>query len=140
MSKPTVVVVGRPNAGKSTLVNRFLGRRVTIVEELPGVTRDRKTVDVEWIGRKFTVIDTGGWLSSSDDLAGKVSKQAERAALDADVVLFVVDAATGITEEDERAAQWVRRSGVPVMLIANKVDNDQRELEMWELSKLGLGD
>lgn len=142
MSKPTVAVVGRPNVGKSTLVNRFLGRRDAIVQEQPGVTRDRRVVDVEWQGRVFSLVDTGGWLSAggSDELAEKVSKQAERATLDANLILFVVDGTTGITSEDEFAAQWVRRSGRPVMLIVNKIDAENREVDIWQFARLGLGD
>jgi GTPase len=137
---PVVAVVGRPNVGKSTLVNRFLGRQEAIVEEKPGVTRDRKEVDVDWAGRTFRLVDTGGWLSSKDALATKVSEQSERATSAADLILFVVDAATGITEEDELAAQWVRRSGRPVMLLVNKVDSDSRDNDIWDFARLGLGE
>ncbi len=140
VSKPTVVVIGRPNVGKSTLVNRFLGRREAIVQEQPGVTRDRKTVSIEWQDTMFDLIDTGGWLATKDALAEKVSQQSERATLEADLILFVVDVTTGITEEDQLAAAWVRKSGKPVMLIVNKVDSDTREMEIWEFATLGLGD
>jgi GTP-binding protein len=138
--KPVVAVVGRPNVGKSTMVNRFLGKQVAIVQEKPGVTRDRKQVDIEWIGRTFTLVDTGGWLSNADDLANKVSEQSRRATENADLVLFVVDGTTGITGEDERAAAWVRRIDAPVMLIVNKIDNELRENDIWEFSRLGLGE
>ena len=137
---PVVAVVGRPNVGKSTLVNRILGRREAIVEERPGVTRDRKVVEAEWNGRPFTLIDTGGWLSSTDALDAQVSEQAERAIRDADAILFVVDTAVGITGEDEQVAALLRRSGRPVLVIANKVDSDRRENDAWELLALGLGD
>lgn len=139
--KPLVAVVGRPNVGKSTMVNRFLGRQVAIVQEKPGVTRDRKQVDIEWIGRTFTLVDTGGWLSSgdSDALSAKVSDQSKRATNEADLILFVVDGTTGITEEDERAAEWVRRLNRPTMLIVNKIDSDTRDNDIWEFSRLGLG-
>ena len=137
---PVVAVVGRPNVGKSTLVNRILGRREAIVEERPGVTRDRKVVEAEWNGRPFTLIDTGGWLSSTDALDAQVSDQAERAMRDADAILFVVDTAVGITGEDEQVAALLRRSGRPVLVIANKVDSDRRENDAWELLALGLGD
>jgi GTP-binding protein len=135
-----VAVVGRPNVGKSTLVNRIIGRREAIVEERPGVTRDRKVVEAEWNGRPFTLIDTGGWLSSTDALDAQVSEQAERAMRDADVILFVVDTTVGITGEDEQVAALLRRSGRPVLVIANKVDSDRRENDAWELLALGLGD
>ncbi|MEY2475276.1 MAG: GTPase [Actinomycetota bacterium] len=137
---PVVAVVGRPNVGKSTLVNRILGRREAIVEERPGVTRDRKVVEAEWNGRPFTLIDTGGWLSSTDALDAQVSDQAERAMRDSDVILLVVDAAVGVTGEDEQVAQLLRRSGRPVLVIANKVDSERRENDAWELLALGLGD
>jgi GTP-binding protein len=137
---PVVAVVGRPNVGKSTLVNRILGRREAIVEERPGVTRDRKVVEAEWNGRPFTLIDTGGWLSSADPLDAQVSAQAERAMRDADVALFVIDTTVGITGEDEQVAALLRRSNRPVLVIANKVDSDRRENDAWELLALGLGD
>src|SRR6266487_3541738 len=97
---PVVAVVGRPNVGKSTLVNRVVGRREAIVEEKPGVTRDRKVLDADWAGREFTIVDTGGWLAAGSSLDRQVSAQAERAIADAAVVLLVVDAAVGVTEED----------------------------------------
>ncbi|MDQ1374034.1 MAG: GTPase, partial [Actinomycetota bacterium] len=137
---PVVAVVGRPNVGKSTLVNRILGRREAIVEERPGVTRDRKVVEAEWNGRSFTLIDTGGWLATADVLDAQVSKQAERAMADADVILFVVDATVGITADDERVANLLRRAARPVLVIANKVDSERRENELWELLALGLGE
>jgi GTP-binding protein len=144
-AKPVVAVVGRPNVGKSTLVNRIVGRRDSIVQELPGVTRDRKLLDAEWIGRQFTIVDTGGWLlptsgAGSEKLARKVSAQAERAVADADVILFVVDVNVGITEEDAQVARILQRAQKPVLLVANKVDDDRRELTAWEFSKFGLGD
>jgi GTPase len=139
--RPTVAVVGRPNVGKSTLVNRIFGRRAAIVEERPGVTRDRKEVDAEWRGVPFRLVDTGGWLAGGDDLDEKVSRQSERAIADADVVLLVVDAVTGITEEDARAADAVRRIAKgPVVLVANKVDDAGREHLIWEAMSLGLGE
>jgi GTP-binding protein len=140
MTKPIVAVVGRPNVGKSTLVNRIVGRREAIVEERPGVTRDRKEVDAEWAGREFTLVDTGGWLPGGDTLDEKVSRQSEKAMTDADAVLFVVDAGAGVTEEDARAAEIVRKSAKRVLLVANKVDNDAREAAMWELLSLGVGE
>jgi GTP-binding protein len=134
------VIAGRPNVGKSTLVNRFVGRRAAVVQEKPGVTRDRLELDAEWNGRTFVVVDTGGWLGRGDDLDAKVTDQAERAVAAADVVLLVVDAAVGVTTEDDDVARVLSRSGRPVLLVANKVDNDRRESDAWELVSLGLGD
>ena len=136
---PTVVIVGRPNVGKSTLMNRVLGRREAIVEQRPGVTRDRKEVEAEWQGRDFLLIDTGGWMVKGSAIDDKVSKQAEEAMHQADVVLFVVDAAVGITEEDDQAVKIVRRLGVPVLLVANKIDDSRHEENLWDLVSLGLG-
>lgn len=138
--RPVVAVVGRPNVGKSTLVNRIVGRREAIVEERPGVTRDRKLLDAEWNGREFTLVDTGGWLDSDDPLDRQVSAQAERAISGADVLLVVVDAAVGATDEDDRVARLLRRAGKPVLLVANKVDSHNRESDAWALTRLGLGD
>ncbi|MGH9110976.1 MAG: ribosome biogenesis GTPase Der [Acidimicrobiales bacterium] len=140
MDLPVVAIVGRPNVGKSTLLNRIVGRREAIVEEKPGVTRDRKDVDADWLGRPFRLVDTGGWMASGSDLDAKVAAQAERAIADADVVLFVVDVTTGVTEEDAGVAELLRRSGKPVLLAANKVDDTNREGAVWELLALGLGD
>jgi GTP-binding protein len=137
---PVVAIVGRPNVGKSTLLNRVVGRRAAIVEEQPGVTRDRKDVEADWLGRRFRLVDTGGWVVGGDDLDAKVSAQSERAIADADVVLFIVDVVTGSTEDDARVAELLRRSGKPVLLVANKVDDAGRENQMWELMTLGLGE
>jgi GTP-binding protein len=140
VKKPQVVVVGRPNVGKSSLVNRLAGRRVAVVEEQRGVTRDRKAVEVEWRGVTFDVVDTGGWLAAGDTLEDKVSQQAEAALKSADLVLLVVDAATGPVEEDSPAARWVRSSKRPVLLVVNKVDDQQHEAASWEFLSLGVGD
>jgi GTPase len=137
---PVVAIVGRPNVGKSTLLNRVLGRRAAIVEEQSGVTRDRKDVEADWLGRRFRLVDTGGWMVGGDDLDAKVSAQSERAIADADVVLLIVDVVTGSTEDDARVAELLRRSGKPVLLVANKVDDTGRENQMWELMTLGLGE
>jgi GTPase len=137
---PVVAVVGRPNVGKSTLFNRIVGRREAIVEEKPGVTRDRKEVVADWQGREFRLVDTGGWMPGGDALDAKVSRQSEKAILDADVVLFVVDATIGITEEDGRVATLLRRNGRPVLLVANKVDDTNHEAAIWDLLGLGVGD
>ena len=136
---PTVAIVGRPNVGKSTLVNRIVGRREAIVEEKPGVTRDRKVVDAEWTGRHFRVVDTGGWMPGGTDLDAKVSRQSEQAIADADAVILVADVTTGVTEEDDRVATLLRRSKRPVFVVANKVDDPAREAQMWDLLSLGLG-
>jgi GTPase len=137
---PVVAIVGRPNVGKSTLLNRIVGRREAIVEEKPGVTRDRKDVEAEWNGRRFVLVDTGGWLAAGEGLDAKVSSQSERAMADADVLLLVVDASVGVTEDDARVVEAVRRSKRPVVLVANMVDDSGREAAMWELVALGLGD
>ena len=137
--KPVVAVVGRPNVGKSTLVNRILGRREAIVEERPGVTRDRKAVEAEWQGRRFTVLDTGGWSAGGDELDAKVSAQAERAVREADAVLFVVDASVGVTSDDEQVARVLYSADVPVLVVANKVDHPNQADAVWELLGLGLG-
>ena len=140
MSFPVVAIVGRPNVGKSTLLNRIVGRREAIVEEKPGVTRDRKEVEAEWNGRSFLVVDTGGWMARGSSLDDKVSQQAEKAWRAADVVLFVVDTVVGATPEDRQIAHRLQSLDRPVLLVANKVDGDSREGEVWELLNLGLGD
>jgi GTP-binding protein len=140
MTLPVVAVVGRPNVGKSTLLNRIVGRREAIVEEKPGVTRDRKEVEAEWVGRHFLVVDTGGWMPKGSALDDKVSKQSEKAWMEADVILFVTDASVGVTPEEQQIATRLRGSDKPVLLIANKVDSDKRENDVWEFMKLGLGD
>lgn len=137
---PVVAVVGRPNVGKSTLFNRIVGRREAIVEERPGVTRDRKEVVADWQGREFRLVDTGGWMPGGDALDEKVSRQSEKAIAEADVVLFVVDVTVGITEEDDRVAQLLRRTGRPVLLVANKADDNGRDALVWDLLGLGVGD
>jgi GTP-binding protein len=140
VSTPVVAIVGRPNVGKSTLVNRLVGRREAIVEELPGVTRDRKAFEVDWQGRNFTVIDTGGWLPAGSTLDSQVSAQSERAVREADVVVLVVDTTVGVTEEDAAVGEWLRRAGRPVLIAANKVDSDSRRHEVWPFVSLGLGE
>jgi len=137
---PIVAIVGRPNVGKSTLMNRILGQRVAIVEEKPGVTRDRKEVEAEWQGRPFLLVDTGGWMVGGSDLDRKVSNQSEQAIKDADVVLLVVDAKVGVTDEDAQVAQLLRALEVPVHVLANKVDDTSHEALIWELMSLGLGE
>ncbi|MGK2876742.1 MAG: ribosome biogenesis GTPase Der [Nocardioides sp.] len=137
---PVLAVVGRPNVGKSTLVNRILGRREAVVEDVPGVTRDRVSYDAEWNGRAFTVVDTGGWDPDAKGLAERIAGQAEVAVTLADAVLFVVDATVGITDADEGVVRILRKSGKPVVLAANKVDDHRTESEAAGLWNLGLGE
>jgi len=137
---PVVAVVGRPNVGKSTLVNRIIGRRQAVVEDVPGVTRDRVPYDAQWSGRAFTVVDTGGWEPDAKDRAAAIAAQAETAVVTADVVLFVVDAMVGATDVDEAAVKMLRRSAKPVLLVANKADNNSIEMEATSLWSLGLGE
>jgi len=137
---PVLAVVGRPNVGKSTLVNRMLGRREAVVEDTPGVTRDRVSYDAVWNGRAFTVVDTGGWDPDARGFAEQVAEQAEVAVQAADAVLFVVDATVGITDADEAVVRILRRSGRPVVLAANKVDDQRTEAEAAALWNLGLGE
>lgn len=141
MKVPSVAVVGRPNVGKSTLVNRFVGRREAIVEERPGITRDRKSFEVEWNGRRFFVVDTGGWEPRpGTPIAKAVARQAEAAIERADLVLFVVDSVTGMTEEDAGVVSILRHSPRPVLVVANKVDSLAQEPASSELWRLGVGD
>lgn len=137
---PMVVVAGRPNVGKSSLVNRIVGARVAVVEEEQGVTRDRKELTAEWNGVPFSIMDTGGWLAAGDALEAKVSDQAEVALAEADVILMVVDVTTGVTEEDLAAAKVIRRAGPLVRLVVNKVDGASRDSAVWDFVSLGLGD
>jgi GTP-binding protein len=137
---PVLAVVGRPNVGKSTLVNRILGRREAVVEDVPGVTRDRVSYDATWAGRAFTVVDTGGWDPDARGRAERIKAQAELAVGLADAVLFVVDATVGITDADEAVVRVLRRSGKPVVLAANKVDDQRTEAEAAALWNLGLGE
>jgi GTP-binding protein len=137
---PRVAIVGRPNVGKSSLVNRFLGRREAITQELPGVTRDRVAYQADWDGRRFEVVDTGGWEPNVTGLAASVVAQAERAMREADLILLVVDAQVGVVSEDDAIAEKLRTGKVPVLVVANKVDNADAELELGSLWSLGLGE
>jgi GTP-binding protein len=139
-AQPVLAVVGRPNVGKSTLVNRILGRREAVVEDVPGVTRDRVTYDAQWRGRTFTVVDTGGWDADAQGLAAAVSAQAEVAVAAADAVLFVVDTTVGATDADEAVVKVLRRAKKPVILAANKVDDERTEADAAMLWSLGLGE
>ncbi|YAL81814.1 ribosome biogenesis GTPase Der [Dermacoccaceae bacterium W4C1] len=137
---PVVAVVGRPNVGKSTFVNRILGRREAVVEDVPGVTRDRVAYQADWSGRKFTLVDTGGWEVDASGIHLRVAEQAEVAVELADAVLFVVDATVGATDTDEAVVKLLRRSGKPVVLVANKVDDTRGEADAAMLWSLGLGE
>src|SRR3954470_18353684 len=137
---PVLAVVGRPNVGKSTLVNRIIGRREAVVQDVPGVTRDRVSYDANWNGRAFTVVDTGGWDPDARGLAERIAAQAEIAVTIADATLFVVDATVGITDADEAVVRILRKSGKPVILAANKVDDQRAEAEAHALWNLGLGE
>ncbi|NCU89734.1 MAG: ribosome biogenesis GTPase Der, partial [Actinobacteria bacterium] len=137
---PRVVIIGRPNVGKSTLVNRIIGSREAIIEDTPGVTRDRVSYEAEWNGKNFVVVDTGGWEPTAEGIALKISDAAESAIVDADLVLFVVDAQVGQQSDDDALISVLRKSKKPIMLIANKVDSDKDELEAHSLWNLGLGE
>ncbi|MDN6439609.1 MAG: ribosome biogenesis GTPase Der [Corynebacterium nuruki] len=136
----TVAIVGRPNVGKSTLVNRFIGRREAVVEDFPGVTRDRISYLGDWNGRRFWVQDTGGWDPDAKGIHAAIARQAETAMATADVIVFVVDTKVGITSSDEIIARRLQRSTVPVVLVANKFDSDSQYADMAEFWGLGLGD
>jgi len=137
---PKVAVIGRQNVGKSTLVNRLFGRRETIADEMPGVTRDRVQVETSWRDRRFALIDTGGYTRVTRGIESLVADQADRAAAEADLILLIVDAQVGVTEEDASLAKRLRRATVPVLLIANKVDAEREEAEVAALYALGLGE
>jgi GTP-binding protein len=137
---PVLAIVGRPNVGKSALVNRILGRREAVVEDKPGVTRDRVSYKAEWNERKFTLVDTGGWEPDARGIDKSVAIQAEIAVELADAVLFVVDAMVGATSSDERVVKMLRASGKPVILVANKIDDVRQEPEAAGLWSLGLGE
>jgi GTP-binding protein len=137
---PVLAVIGRPNVGKSTLVNRILGRREAVVEDVPGVTRDRVAYEANWAGRRFTLVDTGGWENKAKGIQIRVAEQAEIAIELADAVLFVVDATVGATDTDGSVVRVLRRSGKPVVLVANKVDDLRTEADAAALWSLGLGE
>ena len=137
---PTVAVIGRPNVGKSTLVNRMIGRREAIVEDTPGVTRDRVKYEAEWNGRRFFLIDTGGWEVKPEGISEKITAGAEAAIAEADLIMFVVDAQVGALDEDESLVDLLRKSGKKVILVANKIDNAEDESDGYALWNLGLGE
>ncbi|CCH29267.1 ribosome biogenesis GTPase Der [Actinosynnema sp. NPDC047251] len=138
--QPVLAVVGRPNVGKSTLVNRIIGRREAVVQDVPGVTRDRVAYDALWNGRKFTVVDTGGWEPDATGMMASVAAQAELAMSTADAIVFVVDSTVGATTTDEAAVKVLRKSKRPVLLVANKVDDERLMGEVAMLWSLGLGE
>ena len=141
MSKPMVAVVGRPNVGKSTFFNKMAGQRISIVEDVPGVTRDRITADVEWLGHVFTLIDTGGIDPRSEDsLLSQMREQAQIAIDMADVICFFTDARDGLTDDDREVANLLRRTGKPVLLVVNKIDYQGLDDSLYEFYELGLGD
>ena len=141
MAKPLVAIVGRPNVGKSTFFNKIAGRRISIVEDVPGVTRDRVYADVEWMGRRFSMVDTGGLDMRSDDvLLSQMRRQAEIAMDTADVICFFCDGRTGLTHEDEEVANYLRRTRKPIILVVNKMDYKGLEDQLYEYYNLGLGD
>jgi GTP-binding protein len=137
---PIVAVIGRPNVGKSTLVNRILGRREAVVQDIPGVTRDRVAYDALWRGRAFTLVDTGGWEVDAKGMAARIAEQAQRAVATADVILFVVDGKVGATTADLAVAKILRKAGPPVVLAVTKIDDERGEIEATELWGLGLGE
>ena len=142
MSKPIVAVVGRPNVGKSTLFNRLAGERISIVQDTPGVTRDRIYADAEWLNHKFTLIDTGGMeIGSEETIQKQIVEQAQIAIETADVILFITDVKAGVTEDDRQVADLLRRTKKPVVLVVNKVDHMQKDtLDIYEFYELGIGD
>ena len=141
MSRPLVAIVGRPNVGKSTFFNKISGKRISIVEDTPGVTRDRVYADVEWLGRKFTLIDTGGIDPRSEDvLLKQMRRQAEIAMDTADVICFFTDARAGLTQDDQEVAELLRKTRKPLLLVVNKVDHAGLNDDVYEFYNLGLGD
>ena len=139
--KPVVAIVGRPNVGKSTLINKIAHKRIAIVEDQPGVTRDRLYVDVEWLGQEFIMVDTGGLEPDSNDPMLKAMMAQSRMAMEeADVIVFIVDGRDGLQPADEEVAQILRASKCPVLLVVNKVDSPKQEANAYEVYSLGLGD
>ncbi len=140
MANPVVAIVGRPNVGKSTLFNRIAGERIAIVEDTPGVTRDRLYAHGEWLGKNFSMIDTGGIEMSDQPLLTQIRQQAEIAIEEADVIIMVVNVENGVTDADEQVAQILYRSNKPVVLAVNKVDNPERRMDIFDFYQLGLGE
>ena len=141
MGKPIVAIVGRPNVGKSTLFNIFANSRISIVEDTPGVTRDRLYADTEWLDNEFMMVDTGGIeIMNTDKIAVSIRQQAQIAIAEADVILFVCDARAGITHEDAEVAKMLRQSKKPIVLAINKADSPKQEMEIFEFYNLGIGE
>lgn len=142
MTKPIVAILGRPNVGKSTLFNRLTGGRVAIVEDTPGVTRDRLYRDAEWLGKTFTLVDTGGidFIGGEDSLSGQIRKQAQIAIEEADVIMFIVDGRAGLTSQDELIGNMLRKSNKSVLLVVNKIEQFKDNHELYEFYQLGLGE
>lgn len=140
MANPVVAVVGRPNVGKSTIFNRIAGERISIVEDTPGVTRDRIYAHGEWLGKEFNLIDTGGIEISNAPFVEQIKQQAEIAIDEADVIIFLVDIQSGMTDADEQVAQILYRSNKPVVLAVNKVDNFELRSQVYDFYSLGFGD
>ena len=141
MTNSLIAVVGRPNVGKSTFFNKIAGRRISIVEDTPGVTRDRLYMDCEWLGKRFTLIDTGGLEPNSEEpISKQIRRQANIAIETCDVILFFVDGRTGLTSDDEDIAVLLRKSGKPVLVVVNKVDSQGLEDSVYEFYSLGLGE
>ncbi len=140
MAKPIVAIVGRPNVGKSTIFNRIAGERISIVEDTPGVTRDRIYTNSEWLGHPFSMIDTGGIAVGDEPLVQQISEQAEIAIDEADVIVFVVSVREGVTDADEKVAKILYRTNKPVILAVNKVDNPEQRAQIYDFYSLGFGD
>ncbi len=135
-----VAIIGRPNVGKSTLINRIIGKQVAIVDSMPGVTRDKKILTANWQGADFEIIDTGGWLASGGALESKISEQAEKAAKQADLIIFMTDVTVGVTDEDLAVSEMLHRLSLPVIQVVNKADSSSRDSEVWEFMRLGFGE
>lgn len=140
MAKPVVAIVGRPNVGKSTIFNRIVGERVSIVEDVPGVTRDRIYNSAEWLGKEFNIIDTGGIDLSDEPFLEQIRAQAEIAIDEADVIIFITNGREGVTDADEQVAKILYRSNKPIVLAINKVDNPEMRDQIYDFYSLGFGE
>jgi len=140
INRPRVSLIGRPNVGKSTLINRIIGRREAVVQDIPGVTKDRVYYDAQWDGKEFILIDTGGWTQDSSEMMNQISTQVQKAIDESDLILFVLDFQVGMTQEDQDVIKLIRKTKTPVLLVANKVDGAEAENQIGELWSLGLGE